>query len=87
MEIIIEIVGWAGTFLFVCAYYLVSNNKLDATGRKYLLLNLIGAFGVGANVLYKHAWPALGLEIIWITITLIALTKNSKQRINKSSIT
>jgi len=38
-------------------------------------LNLFGAIGVGANVLYQHAWPSFTLQIIWAVIAIFSLIK------------
>ncbi len=76
MQIILEILGWIGTFLIVWAYYLISTKKLDFTSKTYHYLNLFGAIGVGVNVLYKQSWPAVALEVVWISITVMALIKN-----------
>ncbi len=55
MEIFLETVGWVGTFLIVLAFYLVSNNKINASGGKAQLLNIFGALFTGVNVFYHHA--------------------------------
>ncbi|MCB9771884.1 MAG: hypothetical protein H6754_04985 [Candidatus Omnitrophica bacterium] len=67
--------GWIGTTLFLIAYYLVSNKKIDATGKSFQLINLAGALCLGINVFHQKAWAALGLEVAWATIAILALTK------------
>ena len=73
MEFLTSTAGWIGTGLVVIAYFLVSHNKVSSTGRTYQLLNLFGAIGVGANVLYTHAWPSFALQAIWACISITAL--------------
>ncbi|PIW58526.1 MAG: hypothetical protein COW13_05065 [Candidatus Omnitrophica bacterium CG12_big_fil_rev_8_21_14_0_65_50_5] len=85
INIIIHILGWMGTALFVLAYYLVSNAKLPATGRAYQIINLVGAVCLGINVFYEQAWPAFGLEVIWAAIAIWALMKTFNQHDRKSS--
>jgi len=75
MHTLTQILGWVGTFLFLLAYYLISNRKMEATGRTYQLMNLFGAICMGISVLYQRAWPAVGLEIIWALIAVMALCK------------
>ncbi len=75
MEIGIQIFGWIGTILFLLAYVLVTYQKIDATGRVYQLLNLIGAVFMGINVFYEHVWAAFALEIVWGSIAILALSK------------
>jgi TRAP-type C4-dicarboxylate transport system permease small subunit len=78
MEIFSEIIGWIGAFLVVLAFFLVSTKKIKATSKRYQLLNLFGAIGVGVNVFYQQSWPALVLQIIWALIAVYSLIKMSK---------
>jgi hypothetical protein len=75
MELFIQIVGWIGTFLVVCAYFLVSNKKVSSTSSVYQLMNLFGAIGVGINVYYAGAWPSVALQVIWGIISITALSR------------
>ena len=74
-KLFIEICGWSGTLLIVAAYYFVSVKRLNVSDSKYQLMNIAGATGLGINVFYKEAWPALVLEIVWGSIALYALTQ------------
>ncbi len=78
MELFATIVGWIGTFLIVLAYVLVSLKKVEENSTVYQALNLFGAFGVGINVFYQHAWPAVALEIVWAIIAIGILVKRRK---------
>lgn len=75
MNILFQIVGWVGTFLILLAYLLISLKKMSADSKLYQLMNLLGAIGVGINVFHQQAWPALGLQISWGIIALIALIR------------
>ena len=75
MEILINISGWVGTVLIVIAYYLVSANKIPVTDKNYQWLNLVGSVLLGVNVLYRQAWPAFALEVVWGVIAIMALAK------------
>ena len=57
------------------AYGLVSFNKINSRSFAYQMLNLLGAIGLGVNVLVQRAWPAVFLEIVWGGIALWALVK------------
>lgn len=70
-----EIVGWIGAFLVIAAYFLVSTKKLSPTSTTYQLMNLLGALGVGVNVLVQKAYPSLAIQIVWGLIALFALYK------------
>ncbi len=80
-EIFIQIAGWTGTFLIVMAYFLVSFKKIGPGKKAYQLMNLFGAIGVGVNVFYHQAWPALVMEIVWAAIAVFALI-NLTRKIN-----
>lgn len=73
MEIIIQTLGWIGTILIVVAYFLVSRQYLSGQSKAYQLLNLFGAIGVGVNVFYQEAWPAVALQVVWGIIAIISL--------------
>lgn len=75
MELFIQIVGWIGTILIVLAYFLVSNQYVNSKSKTYQLVNLFGAIGVGINVFYQEAWPALALQITWAIIALASLIR------------
>ena len=72
-SIFIEIVGWTGAFLVLLAYFLVSTEKLEGKGVLFQLLNLFGVIGLGINVFAHHAWPNLGLNIVWGFIAIFIL--------------
>lgn len=73
MGLFVQIIGWIGTFLIILAYVLVSFKKVAGDSRKYQIMNLFGALGVGINVFYQRAWPALVLEIVWAIIAIVIL--------------
>lgn len=75
-----ELIGWIGTLLIVLAYMLLSFDKLEEDDRRYMLLNLFGAIGVGFNVFTQHAWPAFALQIVWGVVALISLLKTFRAR-------
>lgn len=83
LDIIIQISGWAGTFLIVLAYFLVSFKKISSESNSFQIMNLFGAIGVGSNVFYHQAWPAFVMEVIWAIIAAFALmqiTKKTKRK-------
>ena len=77
---ITDIIGWIGTGLIVVAYFLVSNKKVSSTGAVYQFMNLFGALGVGANVLYQKAWPSVALQCIWFLIAVVSLLRIKKDK-------
>jgi cell division protein FtsW (lipid II flippase) len=71
--IILQVMGWSGTILIILAYFLVSFKKISAGSKAYQYFNFFGAVGVGANVLYHQAWPAVAMEAVWAVIAIAAL--------------
>ncbi len=80
MDLIINIIGWVGTFIIVLMYLLSSNDKIEPESITYQSLNLLGAIFVGVNVFHQQAWPALGLQIIWGLISIVMIIKAIKPR-------
>lgn len=75
MELFIQIAGWTGTLLVVVAFFLNTNNEISSTDKRYELMNLFGAIGIGINVYHNHAWPAVALQVVWGLIAIFALLK------------
>ena len=80
MEYLPDILGWGGTALIVLAYLLVSLKKVDSGSAAYQATNLLGAMGLGGNVFYEGAWPAVALQITWGAIAAVALVSILKKR-------
>jgi hypothetical protein len=75
ISLLTQILGWIGMFLILLAYFLVSFNKLKINDARYQIINLAGAAGLGAHVLYQKAWAGVTLEVIWALIAIFALLK------------
>lgn len=84
MNIFFEVVGWLGTILIVCAYYLVSSKKIKPTSKNYQLLNFFGALGISINVWHHKAWPSFALQIVWGSIAVVSLIKIIVYKKNRS---
>lgn len=80
MNVIVQIIGWAGALLVVSAYILVSTKKVDGKDRLYQAFNLLGAIGVGLNALHQKAYPSLGIQIVWGVIAISTLIKVSQSK-------
>ncbi len=73
MSLFIEVVGWGGGALILIAYLLVSTGRLDGRSAPFQWLNIVGAAGFIANGASHGAWPSTVLNIVWISIGLMAL--------------
>jgi len=72
-KVIIDIIGWIGTVLFLVAYALVSAKKVEADSWSYQGMNLIAGIFLTINTLYLQAYPSAGLNIAWLLIAVITL--------------
>jgi hypothetical protein len=82
-KIIIDTIGWVGTILFLVAYALVSAKKVEADSWSYQGMNLIAGIFLTINTLYLQAYPSAGLNIAWLLIAVVTL---SKRYLNKNSV-
>jgi hypothetical protein len=81
-QLLIEIVGWAGSILIVGAYALNLNGKLEATNLKYIWANIIGAIFFMINSYSHGAMPSVVVNIVWIGFainTILQLRKENKK--------
>ena len=75
LDLLMEVVGWIGAILILAGYFLLSAGKLDAKSPSYQWLNVIGAIGFIANSSWNEAWPSAALNVIWVGIGVVALTR------------
>jgi hypothetical protein len=72
-RVIIDILGWAGTTLFLIAYGLVSAKKVESDSWWYQGMNLIAGIFLIINTIYLGAYPSAGLNIAWVGIAFLTL--------------
>jgi len=72
---IIEIIGWLGSLMVICAYAMNIFKKLSSDSITYYLLNILGSGFLIVNTIYHHAWPSAAINIIWIVVGISALLK------------
>lgn len=74
--------GWAGTFFYLLAYFLLSINKMTSNQRIYHLLNVIGAIGLTVNAFYYADFPNVVANVFWGIIAVAAVIAISKRKQN-----
>lgn len=79
MELLWEIVGWAGAVAILGAYLAVSMGWLKA-GRRFQLANLLGACAFMVNSAFHGAWPSVATNIAWFLISAVALLRMRSSR-------
>ena len=85
LDLLMEVVGWIGAILILAGYFLLSAGKLDARSRLYQWLNVVGAIGFIANSSWNGAWPSAALNVIWVGIGGVALTRIAMRASRKPS--
>src|SRR3546814_20806545 len=73
LRIAIEVIGWSAAVLILAAYALLSFGKIEARGRVYQGMNVLGAAGFIVNSGYHGALPNAALNVIWVAVGLITL--------------
>ncbi|MEO8455325.1 MAG: hypothetical protein ABI454_09205 [Sphingomicrobium sp.] len=72
MNIIVEIVGWAGAVLILLAYLLLSAGRLTGQSLTYQAMNVLGAAGFVINGWWHRALPSAVLNVLWLGIGVFA---------------
>lgn len=73
--ILINVAGWIGMALLIGAYALVTAGWLHGPGLTFQLMNLIGGGALMVNSAYYGAWPSAVLNLVWVAIGLVGLTR------------
>lgn len=71
----IELIGYAGSALYITAFFLVSQGHVDGQGLIFNLMNLTGAVLYLIYASIKKLLPVLILEIFWGATAIYALAK------------
>jgi len=72
-SILVEIIGWIGTFLLLTAYVLVSFKKLEGDSIRYQMMNVVAGLCLVTNTLYHGAYPPSFLNAVWSIIAVVAI--------------
>lgn len=82
MSILIEVLGWIGSVLIVGSYALNITGKLAANNKIYVVANIIGGIFFVVNTYYHQAYPSMLVNIIWVIIALVMLSRKKAQKTN-----
>lgn len=75
MEVIINLMGWAGSIMVLVAYGLNSYQRLKSDALTFYLLNLVGGIFLVIYTVYKEAFANTFINVVWVVIAVIALGK------------
>ncbi|HXH71080.1 MAG TPA: hypothetical protein VNI60_12180 [Pyrinomonadaceae bacterium] len=82
--LLLNLLGWAGAFLLLLAYALVSFRKLEADSETYQWLNITASILLLINTLYYGAYPSSFVNAAWTIIAFFAIL-TIKRRYGKSA--
>jgi hypothetical protein len=76
--VVMEVDGWTGGLVLICAYAMVSFGKISPRGAPFQCLNLAGRLMLAANSAWHHAWPSASVNLIWIGVGIAGLMRGSR---------
>lgn len=82
MSILIEVLGWIASVLIVGSYALNISGKLAANSKIYVIANIVGGLFFALNTYYHQAYPSMLVNIIWVIIALVMLSRKKAQKTN-----
>jgi hypothetical protein len=82
MSILIEVLGWIASVLIVGSYALNITGRLAANSKLYVIANIVGGLFFVVNTYYHQAYPSMMVNIIWVIIAIVMLTKKDSKKIN-----
>jgi hypothetical protein len=78
MTILVEVLGWIASLLIVGSYALNITGRLSAKSKLYVTANIIGGIFFVVNTYYHQAYPSMLVNIVWVIIAVVMLTKKKE---------
>ena len=72
-KLLIDVLGWTGSILYLLAYALVSMKKAEGDSLLYQGLNIIAGVLLVVYTLSLGAYATTGLNAVWVAIGLLTL--------------
>jgi hypothetical protein len=76
-RLIIDLLGWLGTIMYLVAYGLVSARKVEGDSWLYQGMNFAAGILLIINTMYLRAYPSAGLNIAWVGIAVFTLGRRA----------
>ena len=73
IKLIIDILGWSGSILYLLAYALVSAKKTEGDSLLYQGMNIFAGLLLVVYTLALGAYATTGLNAVWVAIGLFTL--------------
>ncbi len=74
-SLLINILGWTGSILYLLAYALVSMKKTEGDSVLYQGMNIVAGVLLVIYTLTLSAYASTGLNVAWIAIGLFTLRR------------
>ena len=84
--VIVNVVGWIGMALLISAYGLVTAGRLRGPGLVFQMMNLVGGGSLMVNSAYYSAWPSAALNLVWVVIGVVGLTRARLRRMTSAAV-
>lgn len=81
-----NILGLAGVFITLVAYFLLHVDKIKSADTSYAIYNLIGSLLILTSLCDKFNLPAVIMELSWTTISIYGIYKAYKKTNNTQKI-
>lgn len=72
-QLLIDILGWTGSVLYLLAYALVSLKKTEGDSILYQGMNIVAGVLLVVYTLSLQAYATTGLNVVWVAIGLFTL--------------
>lgn len=72
-KLLIDILGWTGSILYLLAYTLVSMKKAEGDSLLYQGLNIVAGVLLVVYTLALGAYATTGLNAVWVAIGFLTL--------------
>lgn len=72
-NLVIDILGWTGSILYLLAYALVSLKRTEGDSLLYQGINIFAGALLVIYTLYLGAYATTGLNAVWVVIGLFTL--------------
>lgn len=72
-NILIDILGWTGSILYLLAYALISMKKTEGDSILYQGINILAGVLLVIYTLALNAYATTGLNAVWVAIGLFTL--------------
>ena len=72
-KLLVDVLGWTGSLLYLLAYAQVSLKKTEGDSLLYQGLNILAGIFVVIYTLSLGAYATTGLNAVWIAIGLLTL--------------